>query len=372
MKQKKLFLKTLLGATALTVFTAGQAHAAGTAAGTTVDNIFTLDYQVGGVAQDQITNDGNSGNPAPTSFTVDRVIDLSVESNTDTTVTPGATDQELVFTLTNEGNDTHFYDLTIIDEAAADDFDASPYTIFYEDPNMPGTFIEFTGANYPQLDADDSIEVRIQGDIPSGALDGEAEALSLTATTVDAGGTAVTEDTDGNNADLSIVENVFGDDPGSEEATGADGSNPDGTDSAIAQFIIATADLTGTKEVFMIEENSDATGAGCGDLSKPADATAYSAPGTCVEYVITVSNDGSTAATDIAIADILNTNLIFVDAVTSGFDVAGTLTEPANGTSCDGTAATCNITLTGATLNAPALPTDPATTATLTIRALVK
>ena len=56
----------------------GVAFAAGTDAGTTVSNTFTLDFSVGGVAQTQITNDGVGPNPAPTSFTVDRRVDLTV------------------------------------------------------------------------------------------------------------------------------------------------------------------------------------------------------------------------------------------------------------------------------------------------------
>jgi len=45
---KKLW-KALLGATALTAFTAVSAHAAGTAAGTDVQNTFTLNYEVNNV-----------------------------------------------------------------------------------------------------------------------------------------------------------------------------------------------------------------------------------------------------------------------------------------------------------------------------------
>jgi len=48
---KNTILKGLLGATALTVFTAGSAHAQLTPAGTNVQNTFTLTYDVGGVTQ---------------------------------------------------------------------------------------------------------------------------------------------------------------------------------------------------------------------------------------------------------------------------------------------------------------------------------
>ncbi len=366
MKTKTLFLRALLGATALTAFTVGQAHAAGTAAGTNVQNIFTLDYQVGGVDQDQITNDGTGGNADPTSFTVDRVIDLSVtEDATTVDSTPGAT-EALSFTLTNDGNDSQQYSFALLDEAANNDFDGSPYSIYYEDPSSPGTFILFDGTAWPTLTPDQSINVEIRGDIPTGATDGQQETLSLLATTVDGTGTPVTQDTDGNDADLSVVENVFGDDPASADASSGDSTTvPDGIDSATSTFIIATADLAGDKVVNMITED----GSNCTNFATPADSTVHPVPGACIEYVITVTNTGSEAATAIAISDTLNTNLTFVDAVDSGFTVSGTLTEPAANTDCG--ASTCTVAYSGGTLAAPVAPAT-STSATITIRALVK
>ena len=118
MTNTKILLKALLGATALTVFTTGTAQAQNnfTQAGTSVSNTFTLDYKVGGVDQPQIDSTAT-----PTLFTVDRLVDLTVTSNGDNTVAPGATDEELVFSVTNEGNDTQAYSLAIIEETATPD-----------------------------------------------------------------------------------------------------------------------------------------------------------------------------------------------------------------------------------------------------------
>ena len=102
------------------VFTAmvpGGAMAQLTDAGTSVANTFTLDYQVSGVAQTQITNDGVGGNAAPTTFTVDRVVDLLVQSQGDLNVSPGADDQELVFQVRNDGNDRQAYSFELSDLA---------------------------------------------------------------------------------------------------------------------------------------------------------------------------------------------------------------------------------------------------------------
>jgi len=72
MTNTKVILKGLLGATALTALSTGTAFAAGTAAGTTVSNTFTLDYSVGTTPQPPVTGD------TPTNFVVDRLIDVNV------------------------------------------------------------------------------------------------------------------------------------------------------------------------------------------------------------------------------------------------------------------------------------------------------
>ncbi len=368
MKHKSQLLKVLLGATALSVFTVGNAHAAGTAAGTSVENIFTLDYQVGGVDQTQITNDGTGGNDAPTAFTVDRLIDLNVDSTTDTNVTPGSTDQALVFTLTNEGNDTQQYDLALLDESL-NDFDATGLEIWYEDPTSPGTYIQFTGSNYPELTADQTINVEIRGDIPAGATDGQQDGISLLATTLDTSGVLVAEDTDGNDADLTVVENVFADDPASAEASsGDDTANPDGVESGTAVFNVVTADLTGAKAVSVYSED----GSGCTTIPGSPTAGAHPVPGACVEYVITVVNNGSADATAIVINDVLDDNLEFITAVSGGEFSAGafgTPALPAANTDCTGGA--CEVNFENGVLPAPVSPAT-STTGTITIRALVK
>ncbi len=357
--------KALLGATALSAFTAVSAHAGGTAAGTDVQNTFTLNYEVNSVPQDEITNDGAPGNDAPTSFTVDRTIDLSVESTVDTSVTPGELNQVLDFTLTNEGNDTQQYDLTVINEAVnapTVGFDVSPYTVWYEDPLNPGTFIEFTGSNYPELAPDQSINVEIRGDIPSSANDAEQEILSLVATTLDTSGSVVTADSDGNSI-TGAAENVFADDPASAEASTGDSTTaPDGNESATASFIVASAEVTGTKDVAVFSED----GANCTVI--PGTATGgYSIPGSCVEYTITVTNTGGEDATNVVVFDELDPNLTLVALDSTGFTGGSfdALTMP-----LDCTGGVCDVNFTGATLASGSVATP--TVGTVIIRAIVK
>ncbi|HEU0133204.1 MAG TPA: hypothetical protein VFR28_00125, partial [Allosphingosinicella sp.] len=86
---------------------ATPASAAGTAAGTTVTNVVTLDYKVGGIDQNQIS--------ATDSFKVDRKVNLSVvESGTSaTTVTPGQSAAITTFTVSNASNAPLDFALTV-------------------------------------------------------------------------------------------------------------------------------------------------------------------------------------------------------------------------------------------------------------------
>lgn len=380
--------KGLLGASVFSIFAAGNAFAAGTLAGTNVQNTFTLDYQVSGVDQPTIDTSA-AGSNTPTEFTVDRLVDLTVASSGDTTVAPGATGEELIFTLTNTGNDTQAYDLSVVNVASGDTFDltTSGLTITYyiDDGLVPLAFdpggADGAGtvfsAGTPTIDIapDTLVWVVVSGDIPTeyGAgpttvVDGDTVGLTLVADTLEpttAGATAgdeVLADGDATNTLTGAAENVLADLAGV-----TDGANA-GDHSATGTFIVASADVTADKAVTIYREST--TDALCGAIpGTPAMSEQYSVPGSCVEYVITVTNNGATAAaTAIALTDVLPDELDYVNAVAAGFTTTGTFTTPtivAPATSLDCTSGACTISLTGATLNA-------GVTGTVTIRAKVK
>jgi len=377
MTNTKYLVKGLIGATALTVFTVGTAHAGGTQAGTPVSNTFTLDYEVNGTTQPTIDT-GVAGTNTPTLFTVDRLVDLTVADNGPTPTTPGATDQQLVYSVTNNGNDSQDYALSIFEETT-DDFQTSdPATLevirYYIDdgdgvyePNGTGdgALIDYNPATPPNLGIDDVLWVVVTQDIPGTAADGEQADIILIADTLDpVSHVAVDADNDGNSL-TGAAENVLAD----ESGTGQEGIGA-GDHSALNSYTISSADINAVKTVDVHTED----GSNC--TTFPGTATGgYAIPGSCVEYVITVTNEGSEAATAIDIVDdiAVSGNLQF-EAVTSTGFTAGTFTgTPANGADCGtGTGqVACTISFTGGTLPAPTGGSSE-TVGTIVIRAIVK
>ncbi len=361
-----LLTRGLLGTSAITLFAASSAFAGGTAAGTNVQNTFTLDYQVSGTAQPTIDNTAT-----PTEFTVDRLIDLTVASSGDTTVAPGATNQELVFTVTNNGNDTQAYSFALVNEAG-DDFDTTGLNINYiidngtggvcDATDLAGTmtpYVPGSGNASADLPADAVICVVVDGDIPAVQVDTETSGISLISDTLQpttgaSPGTPVVADTGGNTL-TGAAENVLADGSGTANEVANAGDH-----SATGTFIVASADLTATKAVSVFTQD----GSGCTTIpGTPGAGDQYSVPGACVEYVITTTNTGATAsATSIDISDVLPDELEFINAAPSGF-TGGAFAQPATNTLCNGGA--CTVSLTGATLTAGAV-------GTITIRAIVQ
>jgi hypothetical protein len=361
-----LMTRGLLGASVISLYAASNAYAGGTAAGTSVENTFTLNYDVSGTPQTEIDNTGS-----PTAFTVDRLVDLTVASNGNANVAPGAQDQDLVFSLTNNGNDTQAYDFTLVNESG-DDYNTTGLNITYYVDDGDGSFEpgtdDGTGTPYTpgsgdassDLAADAIIWVVVDGDIPAARVDADTSDISLVSDTLEptttsgTPGAAVVADAGGNTL-TGAAENVLADGSG----TSNEGANA-GDHSATGSYVVASADLTAGKTVTVFTQD----GSGCTTIPGTAGTgDQYSVPGACVEYVISTTNTGASAsATSLAISDVLADELEFINAASSGF-TGGTFTQPATNTDCTGGA--CTVSLTGATLTA-------GSTGTITIRALVQ
>ena len=355
---------------------AGTANAQNdyTPAGTSVSNTFTLDYSVGSVPQTQVS---------PTTaavFTVDRLInvDVAYQANAnDSNVAPNATNERLLFRVTNTSNDTIALDLTTFNETG-DEFNVTVDAIYYYVDDGDGVFepggddgaaqTYTLGDPTPDLAADRILWVELEGDIGDRAdadtadLTLVADALVPTAWAVEAlalggytAGNAIVADVNGVRELGAAAENLLNDGAG----TAREVANA-GDDSDTGTFTVAAPDITATKTVAIIA--TDAASITCSNFSVTADANAYAAPGACVEYVLTVNNAGSTSASITSLTDTLPSQLEFVDATFSGF-TGGTPAEPTSGTDCD--AGACVVSQTGGTLAA-------AGTGTIRIRAIVK
>ncbi len=438
MSFRNTLLRSVLAAGA-TFALAGVAHAQKTDAGTSVSNTFTLDYQVGTTQQARITNEtGHSPEPGyvgptpvidpsgPTLFTVDRMVDLALTAINAPApanvvdVPPSAVDQTLVFSLTNDGNDNQSYSFDILDSAvgSAAEFLATRTggldIRFQRDEQEFDGASGITGCEAAQdvlikavaLDTADapgsnftcplapgqSATVTIIGDIPGERTDGttaleegDEDRLILVAETrnpyywVEEGvvasgdvGDLTVADGDGTNQIDGVAENVFADGIGDGDAS------TDGKFGVEASWVVFDPDLTAVKTVGVLEEGSSL--AACEALADGAaiDTNAFSTPGACVEYRITVTNNGEQDLSDaegITIVDDLPDNVIFVETILEGFDVspAPTVTAYLQGTTtpCARVAAEdCVVTVSGAGLEANVGATP--STAVVKIRALIE
>jgi len=201
-----------------------NAQAAGTASGTTVSNAATVNYRVGGVAQPAV-------NSNTATFVVDTKIDLTVTTvdAASVKVAPGAAEQVLTFTVTNTGNATQDFALTVTPLSGGtgafggtDNFDASSIGI-YVDGNGNGTYDSGTDTAATSIDnlaADGSVTVFLVATIPTGRVTGDIASYHLVAEARDAAtGNALTETTGADTA--NSVDIVFADGQGSDTTNDA-------------------------------------------------------------------------------------------------------------------------------------------------------
>jgi uncharacterized repeat protein (TIGR01451 family) len=273
-----------------------SAFAVGTPSGTSISNQATVDYSVGGVNQTQITS--------PTaSFVVDSRVDLTVSevSTNATTTNPGQNNVVTTFRVTNTGNSTQGYQLSVVDEASGavlfgqtDNQNVNNLRIFVDNGNGTYDAGTDTATNIDTLitDADgESVIVFVLADIPVGATNGQYANVRLQAIAAvpgTNGGTLETA-TPTTTADTpTVVDVVFAD------------AGRDATESAADQYAIRSAALTVTKSATVIS-----------DLFGTTNPKAI--PGAVIEYSIVVTNNSTTTAADaVTVTDAIPANTAFV------------------------------------------------------------
>ena len=321
MKVSKLSLLCRLGAIAGVLLFGQQAMAIGTAAGTSIDNTVTVDYDVNGIDQTDLTDS--------VSFVVDRRVDftLAAQGGALVNVTPGETDAFFDFLLSNDSNSdldfsvvltqlvggtvrgsTDDADMALVDYAVS----ASPLSGTDPDPVRGGAqFVD-------QLAADDAIRIRVFGDAALTMLNGQIAGVQLDAIAREPGTGAATALTQDPNTDLGI-ENVF-----------ADAGN-DATETDFDGWIVVSANLAVTKAYAVV----------AGDLG-----SGLPIPGATIEYTITVVNSSTTQADDVSLSDVIDT----ADLGTAPF-VLNIAAAPYNGNDVvvdnNGTQLACDIETNG-------------------------
>lgn len=291
-----------LGVLVVAVLLGQQAMAAGTRAGTQVDNTALVDYQVNGVAQDQLSADAN--------FVVDRRVDftLTVQDGNLTPVVPGGPpagdpDYYVEFLLTNTSNGVLDFNIALSQIANVafggnGDLDSVDFTTVdfavAADPVGGASDVPVRGSGdswVDELDADEAIRIRVYADPQTGLTNGDIAGVALDIAGAEPGGVGVEGGVLDDTTDTALgIDNVF--------ANGNAANAEDG-------FVVVTADLAVTKSYAVVG----------GDLG-----SGLAIPGATIEYTITVVNSSTTTAAEaIAISDFIDTDVTLVlDAYDSG------------------------------------------------------
>jgi uncharacterized repeat protein (TIGR01451 family) len=294
------------GVTALSLaamMAATKTLAAGTPSGTSVGNLATVEYEVGGIAQPSIES-SPAGNSTPgvgageaTTFIVDNKVDLTVfeSGGAATTIGPGVTDAVTAFIVRNTGNTVQDYALTAVNLTSADaavhgnadtDLDVSNLRVRV-DGNGNGTYepASDTATFIASLTPDVDLTVFVLADVPIGAADAGVANIRLTAVTHVAGSGAANPVVETAGADTAGVDVVF-----------ADGGN-DGLEADDDGYQVASASLLITKDTTLVSD----------PFNGATDAKAI--PGAVIEYAVTVANNGSQPADGLRVTDVLTPEL---------------------------------------------------------------
>ena len=254
-------------------------HAAGTAAGTNIQNTAQVSYTVGGST---VTTSSNTS-----SLRVAEILDAVLTIATPTvTVSPGASAEELVFTLTNTGNGTETFNLTALSAGVVgDDFDptlASPAVYFDTDNSgdfSAGDVAYNAGVNNPVLAADASVRLILVNNIPGTALNGNRGRSQLTAAAATGTGAPGTPFVGAGDGGVDAVAGTTG-----------------GDSQLFGEYLVANVQLTAVKSQTVVDQFGGA---------RPL-------PGARINYQVVVTASGIGNANAAAFSDLVPANTTYV------------------------------------------------------------
>jgi uncharacterized repeat protein (TIGR01451 family) len=168
-------------ATASAAFLPAAAMAAGTPAGTTIQNSATATY-------DQADGSEASVESNVVSLLVDELVDVTVSwaDPGDVATAPGVSAKALRFTLTNGGNGPEAFILSTAADGGGDDFDPVVTAVVLDtngndayDPGVDTVYV--AGSNDPVLAADQSVSIFVLASTPASVQDGQRGRVDLMA-----------------------------------------------------------------------------------------------------------------------------------------------------------------------------------------------
>jgi uncharacterized repeat protein (TIGR01451 family) len=252
--------------------------AAGTAAGTVIDNTAQVTYDTGGTS---ISLDSNTA-----SITVDERIDVVVTlQSPQIPVAPGDTNRGLLFRVSNTGNGSEDFTLAIDSNLAGDDFDPVPAVpSIYFDSDASGDFsagdIAYTpGSNDSLLAADAFVDILLINDIPLAIANGDIGFSQLTATSLTGSGAP---------GDVFAGQG----DAGSDAVIGTSG----GLSAATGEYLVSDVAVSIVKSVAVAD---------------PFGGT-QPVPGATLTYSIAMQVTNSGTATNSAVSDPIPSNTTYV------------------------------------------------------------
>lgn len=258
---KRTCLATLLFSSLVLTHTALAAPGE-TSSGVDINNSATVNYSVGGTAQTALTS-------AVSTFKVDRKVNVTVTGGNTTTTVPGRTAVATLFNVTNTGNGSDTFTLAATNVAAGDNFDVTNLLVYADNGTTAGVFDagDTQVAGNVTLARDTTTNYFIVADIPNTATNTQTSLVNLAATSTS---TATAGADNAATVDVVVV---------NQSANAND------------TYSIQTASLGVTKTAVVISDPVNNT------------TNPKAIPGAVVEYTITLTNSGTTAADNVTVID---------------------------------------------------------------------
>ena len=326
-------IKLIGGLFSMALF-ANESLAAGTLAGTSIENQATLTYNAGAG-----TVSASSGKVF---VTVQELINATIISQDSGSVSVSSpqTDAPLKFQLTNTGNGNEAFEISQQNLTGSDDFDATFTNAYLDDGDgifEPGTDdVLYDNSAAPSISPDASIVIWVASSIPSATPDGDTadvEVKALAKTFADDGQSSP------NAGDVVVSQG----DSSTDAVMGTSGANADDN----ATFVVSAIDVSIDKAVSAVRDN---LGGGAGN--QPV-------PGAEVDYTLTVTVTGTGNANNISVSDPLPSELRLKDGISGTITVGGSVetatSADADGTSYDANTNTITVDLGTVTAGDPAI-----------------